>query len=1222
MAHDITWRQPAIVPGQFAFASGDAQTDLSFPDAVSPANATPIDEVHDVVALQGCLNRIAHEARGTPWGIAGLRNFNPDQNGQPRPLPKSAWLEFDSMGPRSEEDGGGSVFALKGSFDARCIVWHDWTYQDPSFIPGIPAGQQQLHPLHGQPMRSAIQPGDWIELDAITGQGYVDADGIPRILVAPGKIYYVVDILWETGEIVVLEPNVPQRTQAAWSADGNGVLGGWLWRMVQAPGDTDIGDPVILHEDATGTDGDYVDHVNVSPELNIEHRVCAYDRFVFGALWDKRADGKLGWVSDLTYTAQGGGRREAKTCTCTDVLNRLLSHDGYLNPDPNAPAFVYPEHRRNQACRAGVEGPLVQMCDGGASANDGVPICSQFVPRTQGAANAGSQAHARMVKTLNGLEVVGTQAWVGYPLINYDYVSPPSIAGVLGHWWPTAGGADGLPAKVLGICGGWGAIVDERVDDDGELVGWLGSVMRRCRDVFDAATALARSAVARFITGARALARTGADIATLHLDHRCDVLDGVSQGGYSLAQTSHYSRQVIKNSALYTGSRKIQVDLPAGTREIKLAAPMWPDRYCQQASEDITGYIVVADNASGSLQFDALPSTPYAEHVIGHYAEWFTGNDNKQAVEHDSIKTKAQVHDSVHFDDDDAVPEALRGRGFVISALTKTGTSDLVTCYGITFDDDVIGKQVVFRRRRAMWIPGSTVTIKRRDAGQTEWTTLTSGQYELDPCGRESGGEVEWHIRLSSSVGVDSEVLVEFAQALISWSPQRAAHLTEARALISNATTMRIELQGEEPLQAAYRLLWYYQRGGPLDPTFGWVYGSLGWTVPNWGPLCGPVQQFNADPRSSRGVTWEVGSPNPEEWDEYPLGNAQSKVVYTDVWGFPDNLHFSSADAVKSAYVWVKATATADNPAGTTVSARLVKRHRDKSQVWCANAQLGNDGKCCGGFTQTPGAQSGGLHESLNGHYFAPDTYPVPGTGWWPTYPVGYNYGWVTSGRRGHALGTRTDLHGTNITTMQLTEEYCMGRGLQPYQSPIDTESEGPPYDLQPLVECTLANHLNGSLRCVHQGGGTEEDYFVAAHWQLHGSGDCGEIPIDEAWHKLYVTEAFKAAMELDSDWHTGLAIGVTAAINIALTGPGSFVQVSWEPGPTHPAGDPGGEDASDKIIHWDNIEGVTPSHGQSVYQASADVQVAGPVIVEFEEAFAAPLPSICNLPGVEDLSP
>lgn len=1201
MSHSIGWHQPTIIAGEYAYSSDK----LSL-TGVTPANATPISETHDLNGIQGSVIRVAHIGRGVGgWGRGGQRDFNPDPNGTARPLPKSAWVEFQSM--------GGSTFKLKPAFDPAKIVWHDWFFIDPNFDPLAGPGQI-LHPLHGQPKRSAMLPNMWLELDARTGDGYVDAEGIPRIVITPGRTFLITDVSYTangdgTFDVTVLEGNVPARNQADWTAAGKGTLGAWLWCMIEQAPAFDIGDPPIMHVDATGDSGDYVVGSATEPELNIETRACAYDRFSFWAFWEAiAATGKKGWVSDFLFTATGGQTREAKTCFATDVLNRL--DWGETEEVPNSPWHIYPVHRRAQAARLGINGPEIRMCDGGASINGGVPLCTRFTHRTSPPLTSGSTAHTRTVEMLNGLEIVGRQVMVGFPYIDYFYSSPISIAGWLGHWWPTAGGADMNEAIILGIIGGMGAVADLRSDDDGALTGFWGSSLRRPRDIQDS-VALSISAAARFLGGSRVYARTGVAVSTLHLDHQCDVLDGVTMEGYNslglFNHSSHYAKQNISSPHIYTvGTRVIPVSAEPNQGDLILPGSLLPSELCV-AEETILSAEV--NSVTTVMGFTAGPTTPYADQVVGHFTEWFAGNPNKAAVEHNSIKAKVQPRDVCFFPWDETLPESVRGRGFVVRTATKNLSlnRDEVTLYSdaggtLSVPDEAENKTVTFKRRRALWLPGSTVTVKRRIAGETSFTTLSSGAYTLDPCGRENDDhDLLFHVRITSPPAQRAAYLIELSSALLPWNPQRAVHLTELRTLVENANTFLVGL-GSDTVNFAFTKYVGWQVGGPDDVSYGYVDpeapGSP-WSdyAPHWGPtefgpIAIPEMATAVSATHPYGYRWDTRGPHaPPSEEPYPNGR-QNKIVNSPVLVLPSNLHLPPSATVKHAWLWIKAEA--ENPdapglTGAIVHQKATLNGPGEDETTCLSALLGG-GTCAGvlGLWMLGGLGSGGVHVAHHGDAFLTTPYPVPavsGNGPWAT---------TCSANPGFA----THLHGqSGFEPADYTEEFCNGpAGRTAYNQWV--EWNGSSYIQQPLVEPNDTNATNGSLKCFNQNTGNR---YFSTKWSQPKGVAAATIPADGAWHRLDVKEALIEAISIEADRKLGIIINTQQGLELTSGNTGG-----WDAPYIIEGGDP--ESLADDAPVYPAREEV---HG---YQITWEPFL----VIEYEDEFNAPLPPIGNYPALE----
>lgn len=1215
MTHTITFTNATIIPGEWNLVDQpDGTQEISLTNPTEPANATEISLNHDFGELTWAIKVIAHCGRGFGgFGIGGGRNFNPDANGIAQPLPRAAYLRFSSM--------GGNTFQVRtASHSAINTVWHDWKFDT--------AGQE-LHPLFGQPIRSPIQPGDWIELDAITGDGYIDDDGIPRILVVPGKTFLVLDVNYSTGAITVLEPNVPARTEAAWAVD-HGILDGWLWRFPEECSDCDLGAIPIFKTAASGDHGAYVDP-DVDPyTLNIETRVCAHDRFVFAALWDARDfDGLtgLGWVGDHLYFSSEG-YREAKTCVAVDVLNRLDrgDGDGQSQPSPTAPWAIYPTHRRAQECRLGLEGSLVHMCDGGASVNGGVPLCDRFTARSA-PSSFGTTVANRFKHLLNGLEIVGRQDIVGFPWISYFYASPPSLAGMFGHWWPTAGGPDMNPVIILGIIGGTFGLVDQRADSGAPihgLWGFFGSALRRPLNVFDS-NALAISSCARFLghSTERQLPRDGADLTAKHLDVRCDVTDGVNMEGYSpvglFSHESNYRRQLIDHRAFFTETKLVHVrDLDAGERNIQLPSSWIPTHFARDEGSLLSA--TIASVSGDEIQFTATPTTPFASQVLGHFTEWFKTavHGSHPTVWHNSVKRKVQPRDVMQFASGHA-PAGLSGVSWVVATTEKNTSTEIdkLTLFAnsstspgsiITPSASWIGKTVMFYTGRALWEPSTNdVEVKQRDAGSSDsFAIIAATDYDVRPGGQDDDhdGSPEWHVRLDDAFGGDKEIMVVLNQALLPVNLTRADHLTEARTLIENATTMLI-IPGGDALDLAFIAYWFWQRGGANDPNYGWwTQPPHNGTVPSWGPTTfGP--QVRVGPSGNKnGVSWEIGVPVGDP-TPYPYGPVQSKSCHVDVLTIPDNIHVSSADSIISAKIWVKATPEPGSPSGLTIEARLVKRRKDLSDVWCANHLFDSGGSCVGMMGTTALKNP---HTSVHGDKFSPNVYPQPTDG---------NYSWTTTGLEGIDLGFVTDLYGQSVNPGMYTEDFCFSHGRKPYMVVRDTPGGGPPYGEMERVHCNQVNHDSGALVCVHQSGGTEFDYYVSTRW---GGllGDSASVSADGSWHELDITDAVKAALAIGADHDIGIAIGVAEAVDMSFGGGASFADVTTEPGPTHPDGDPGGSDPTDLIVHWE-IPSQTTYNGYGVAAFQAFVSLSWSAIrVVFSEEVGPFIGPNMNLPGLE----
>jgi hypothetical protein len=1183
MPHNLTWRDPTLIGGNHAFTrDADGVQSVQWPDTAIPTNGTIFRHHYHISTLYWAILQIANVGRGAGgYGQTGERNYNPDRlTGRGRPIPKSAYLRFASQG-----DG---FFQLASDLDPQNIQYSDFTFQDPNAGPGFPAEDLSFH--HGKPMHMTIAPGMWIEIGAVTGQGYIDSEGVGRILEKPGRSYLITDVQYsgaQKGRITVYEPGIPAKTSVDEFTDD---LDGWLWVMIfNAPArridNIPIFEPAAIPDPATGETWPEVwEDAPITEddagELRIQQDACEHDRIIFLDRGEHDSGGPGDYNGVETF-AVGGNTYGAKSCEAKDLRDRrdwgvgqiLTSDDSETYNNLNAPYHVYPDFNDEISARLGMDGPVIGFCGGDDKR------CIRFTTRVI-PTSFQTPVEEKLAELLGGFEVVRYQlqpVWLG--LFDAAWQSNVSIRGYLGGPFPTAGGPDGQPAVIWGEAGGVGALVDQRVDNGfGTLTGWYGSWFHRPFNLVNA-TALQLSACARFLGGQRRITATGQLFTDVgfeeELERTCDTIDGATIPGYGWPVPSYgntYLEQQMRSTTdFFTGDvnpRTFRYTQPANEElKITLSAPHIPT-WTKANKKTLLSRSIDAISFEGVIDFDFSATTSPSQHVVASRIETqmaIADEANDSGARLSDFKEKPYLFDALTFPQDSSLPPKLYGRSFAI----RTAIKDLITprdrltlfdIDGDVLDEDalMVGKTVTFERGRTFWVPGAgNLVVKRAITGQATVTLTPGVDYDYDPCGNSADGG--WHIHVTSTSTVESEIIIELRNAILPLNRPRVPHIQELRTLIENANTMEVTMEGGPQVSVQYYKRIFYQEGGANDPKWNWASPPAP-TVGPWDTdvigLEGP-EVFSIP--GNFGINWQIGN---LVSGPLPYDTVQLKEVVLPSLIFP-RTRFRASDVLEAATMWMKITLHGNNDleVGNDVAIGLVKRPRlipispseNTNDYRCINEHIFGIGSCKGAGEVNGSYASESLFEEYSGAArFAPAIYPDGGDPDYPQFPGGPASSipdtWATN--CSSAQGAfRSDLWFFSAPApAAFDQDYLLESGATPFANARYLKDVGPGLPRVPtfpdIVAPTAGNFsasapLQQRLNCP---------FFFSQPWGPPVAVSPGVVP-NGLWQQFNILNILQHVVDnADDDTEWGLVIGNQAALDITLnTTPGAWKAWQWE---------------------------------------------------------------------------
>lgn len=1200
MSHSILWSSPSLVAGT-ANLVGRYKKAVDASAQVNPTNATKIDFERDFQELRWAMLLIAHSARGgCGRGQAAMRNFNPGGG----PLAQSVRVEIESM--------GGGVVTFRDTLDMEAVKFSDWLLDSPG------------HPLHGQPYWTRVMVFDWLEFDALTGEGWIDPEGNPGILVSPGWDTLITGVDWVTRRAYTWEQNLPDR---AWSDDRP--LYAHLWRFVQDPEEYDIGNPPLMVADEKRFVPDPGDPSK--SVLNIERAVCRHDRLI---PYNTEEEDGLGWrgsQNQIFFRAMDEQRRVCKTCMKVDALRRLdpgYPYNLQSNPSeyaPTSPRAIYPARRYAQEARIGIGhqstlGALGHFCDGNGGACDG------FEPQEM-PTQVQDEVARHWLQLTEGLEVIGVQI-TGLPQIAYQYMSPPSMY-LFGGFDAGLGGGLVGNAIVLPINGGVG-FLDHRADQAGELVGKVVGALHRPWQ-----GSASDSAIYRILGGDRMDLKSRRTLGSLGIDHSCDWLKGIARQMYSGSQILGTHNGLLNCTRRHTGDRGSRIWLVENVNysenRLLLPGPVWPWRlyHDNRTARDVTAPITEVDGTKLIWRYSR--GDGQGMHAVGGVLDFWIDNHVGDPVTtwwHNSIRRLAEVGDSLHFGW--SAPAALRGRGFVITSVTKvvdtlngegepeTGHDEiqLMASGGETLDltewaDDLEGATITVYSHRCHFYPLAGAYSVRRMTGSGPVVDVTSTS-QIEPCGVDLDGDddVDAHVVLSASEVASRgpgphAYEVAATQVVEGVNYIDATDITEVRQMLGAASPMALSLGASEIVHPRTVKGIFFQKGGPDDPEY-WYLDNTEYP-PGSGEyldvapcLYGEHGPVPLDMSSGSGNLSFVHQVSPSRQDKY--GNI---VVYT----LPDWIHLPGPSNIVSAYVWVKGSVvSAHGMASNEISAAIVRRLL-VGESMCIRAHEGTCPSIITGAVFSGGLH--GLHCPKHGHFPLPllghVVNPDPDA-------LSFNPGAShVASNCARARGWRTDLHGQYTPLPETWDNgYVMDIGNRPYclSKYYDVEAGG--YIYRDIVEPTLAaaQQMDEQIRLDCPG-------FSPARWS-QPLGAANSVSANGEWQQLDITDAVKTALGIGREGQLGIAFGWKEVLQLGLNGTsGTWLAPAMVYGPNHPNN--GGTDDYDKVYAYPLPDDWGPSPdplGDKAIWGEMSLDVAGPIVVEYALTISPRRVCPVNLPG------